>query len=117
MSLPSSPTVKTVQGFQSYEEELVRKPRSSSEKTKKEGREKSTASPSSSLGLPGRRTLLEGFKIKSRTKSGDNLSDRSEGGSSAVSQSDDRLNLSTTRRLSESVKQVSELSMDTSMDI
>ena len=59
MSLPSSPTVKTAQNsFDSYEEEIVKKPRSSSEKTKKEPRV--TASPSSSLGL-GRKTPLSGL--------------------------------------------------------
>ena len=70
MSLPSSPTVKTAQNsFDSYEEDLVKKPRSSSEKTKKE--------QTSSLGL-GRKTFLEGLKMRSRTKSGDNLTERSE---------------------------------------
>ena len=110
MSLPSSPTVKNAQNsFDSYEEDLVKKPRSSSEKTKKEQREKFTASPSSSLGL-GRKTFLEGLKIKSRTKSGDNLTsgplDRAESDHNA-SQSDEKLNVSAGRRLSESAKQVS----------
>ena len=78
MSLPSSPTVKTAgNSFDSYEEDLVKKPRSSSEKTKKEQRGQSGASPSSSLGL-GRKTFLDGLKMRSRTKSGDNLTERSE---------------------------------------
>ena len=106
MSLPSSPTVKNAQNsFDSYEEDLVKKPRSSSEKTKKDQREKFTASPSSSLGL-GRKTFLEGLKIKSRTKSGDNLTgpELDHNGS----QSDEKLNVSPSRRLSESAKQVSQ---------
>ena len=113
MSLPSSPTVKNAQNsFDSYEEDLVKKPRSSSEKTKKEQREKFAASPSSSLGL-GRKTFLEGLKIKSRTKSGDNLTGpelRPELDHTG-SQSDEKLNLSlsASRRLSESAKQVSQL--------
>ena len=87
----------------------MKKPRSSSEKTKKEQREKFTASPSSSLGL-GRKTFLEGLKIKSRTKSGDNLTspgDRPEPDHNG-SQSDEKLNVYAARRLSESGKQVSQ---------
>ena len=114
MSLPSSPTVKNAQNsFDSFEEDLVKKPRSSSEKTKKEQREKFTASPSSSLGL-GRKTFLEGLKMKSRTKSGDNLTgpvvDRAELDHTG-SQEDEKLNVSAGRRLSESAKQVSQLAV------
>ena len=74
MSLPSSPTVKNAEdSFDSFEDDIVRKPRSSSEKNKKDNRDKhNNASPSSSLGL-GRKTFLDGLKIRSRTKSGDNL--------------------------------------------
>ena len=103
MSLPSSPTVKTAQNsFDSYEEEIVKKPRSSSEKTKKEPRV--TASPSSSLGL-GRKTFLEGLKMKSRTRSGDNLTERGELSDFIVCQSDEKLT-SPARRQSESARQV-----------
>ena len=112
MSLPSSPTVKNAQNnFESYEEDLVKKPRSSSEKTKKEQRERFTASPSSSLGL-GRKTFLDGLKIKSRTKSGDNLTcpadrpdlrpDLDHNGSL----SEEKFPLPAGRRFSESAKQV-----------
>ena len=108
MSLPSSPTVKNAgNNFDSYEEDLVKKPRSSSEKTKKEQREKFTAGSSSSLGL-GRKTFLEGLKIKSRTKSGDNLTGGLELEHNG-SQSDEKLSVSPARRLSESAKQVSQL--------
>ena len=47
------------------------------EKTKKEQRGQPGASPSSSLGM-GRKTFLDGLKMRSRTKSGDNLTERSE---------------------------------------
>ena len=74
LSLPSSPTVKNAEdSFDSFEDDVTRKPRSASEKNKKEGfRDRQTASPSSSLAL-GRKTFFDGLKIRARTKSGDNI--------------------------------------------
>ena len=74
MSLPSSPVVKNAEdSFDSYDDnESCKKPRSASEKTKRESREKTNASPSSSLGV-GRKNFLDGFKRRARTKSGDDL--------------------------------------------
>ena len=92
MSLPSSPTVKNAEdSFDSFEDDVVKKPRSSSEKTKKDIRDRHTASPSSSLGL-GRKTFLDGLKIRARTKSGDNLfGEKTENLINGVSQSDEKL--------------------------
>ena len=74
MSLPSSPVVKNAEdSFDSYDEQDVnKKPRSASEKTKREAREKTSASPSSSLGM-SRKHFLDGLKRRARTKSGDDL--------------------------------------------
>ena len=74
MSLPSSPTVKNAEdSFDSFEDDVARKPRSASEKNKKDGfRDRQAASPSSSLAL-GRKTFFDGLKIRGRTKSGDNF--------------------------------------------
>lgn len=94
LSLPSSPTVKNAEdSFDSFEEEIVRKPRSSSEKTKRPPVERPAASPSSSLGL-SRKTFLEGLKIRSRTRSGDNLLGGEQNGVNGVSRSDDKLHTS-----------------------
>ena len=94
LSLPSSPTVKNAEdSFDSFEDDVVRKPRSASEKNKKDGyRDRQAASPSSSLAL-GRKTFFDGLKIRGRTKSGDNLiADKSEHQMNGVSQSDEKLN-------------------------
>ena len=74
MSLPSSPTVKNAEdSFDSFEDDVARKPRSASEKNKKDGfRDRQAASQSSSLAL-GRKTFFDGLKIRGRTKSGDNF--------------------------------------------
>ena len=115
MSLPSSPVVKSAEdSFDSYDEnEGNKKPRSASEKTKRDSRDKTTASPSSSLGM-GRKHFLDGFKRRARTKSGDDLNEergltglasRLEGSDFPVniSDSDEKLHLSSPiRRYSES---------------
>ena len=100
MSLPSSPTVKNAEdSFDSFEEDVVKKPRSSSEKTKKDIRDRHNASPSSSLGL-GRKTFLDGLKIRARTKSGDNLfGEKTESLINGVSQSDEKLYSQTSKQV------------------
>ena len=97
MSLPSSPTVKTAEdSFDSFEEEhCVGKPRSSSEKARRE-RQPGTGSSSGSspaVSGAGRKTFLNGFKIRGRTKSGENFSaDKADSGVTGGSQSDEKLN-------------------------
>ena len=93
MSLPSSPTVKNAEdSFDSFEDDVTRKPRSASEKNKKEGfRERQAASPSSSLAL-GRKAFFDGLKIRGRTKSGDLfMTDKADHSTSgALSQSEEK---------------------------
>ena len=96
MSLPSSPTVKTAEdSFDSFEEEhCVGKPRSSSEKARRERQSGTGASGSSpAVSGAGRKTFLNGFKIRGRTKSGENFSaDKADSGVTGGSQSDEKLN-------------------------
>ena len=73
MSLPSSPLVKEApsQVFSSPQEE-PKKQRSASEKSKKEERrEKTGVGQTSSSG--GKRSFLEGFKRRTRSRSGENM--------------------------------------------
>ena len=97
MSLPSSPTVKTAEdSFDSFEEEhCVGKPRSSSEKARRERQPGITGGTSGSPAVSGagRKTFLNGFKIRGRTKSGENFSaDKADSGVNGGSQSDEKLN-------------------------
>ena len=95
MSLPSSPTVKTAEdSFDSFEEEhCVGKPRSSSEKARRERQPGTGTSGSPAVSGAGRKTFLNGFKIRGRTKSGENFSaDKADSGVNGGSQSDEKLN-------------------------
>ena len=93
MSLPSSPTVKNAEdSFDSFEEDIIKKPRSSSEKTKKDhqGRHQGASPSSTVLG----RSFLDGLKIRGRAKSGDNLMrDRNDifANTNGTSHSDDKI--------------------------